>query len=602
MYPEALRQVLARQDDMRIRLPPSLRFAQNALMYLKSREPRLFALIIAIDTYKSTNAHCFRGAESDAQAFMDYLINHLGTPLQQITLLLNEKATRSGIIDAFTELANDSRVQSGDPIVFYYAGHGGETTAYKWQGVGDTASKNKMIIPYDYSFVHGQEVLPIEDDAIDKLINIIARPIPSCTLVFLDCCQSCIGDLNVDILDQAAQLADEVHNPAVLENIIYDQTRSSKPIPRFCDGGSMSNLLLTACGSINLALEFKGRSKLSMALILLLQTVGPGRLRYCDIQTHAGFPLVDNHGAAILDTSFDAGTYAHSINVHSNNVEGNNVWNTQNEVVNLHVHYSETSYGPPIDHGRRSELPGGFEGSPNTRLPRRSRAEAGSNQTQSEYSLNLLTSPHSPEHHIDRFGMGEEHIREVRKLFKNLIGLVQNRSNNMDTKLYEDEGAETSISTNGTNGVDDLISRMARLSITDKNPETTAQRSANVAKRVTHSPDQCSPHGKEFKFPLSVQDIHSLVKKSVESAIQKRTIGIHPHLPPWGIPLDTSIQRIPASLNSYPIYSPPNSATRSNRKAPARYYSDGRLNRPDWVQFTRPDEGYDADNEGVRLN
>ena len=113
------------------------------------------------------------------------------------------------------------------------------------------------------------------------------------------------------------------------------------PVFQFPEGDSKSHLFRTACGSSDLALEFKGRGKLSMALILLLQTVGPSMLMHCDIWTHGGFPFVDGHGVAHVGAALEAGAYARTVNVHSNNVEGNSVSNTQNVIINLHLHPTE---------------------------------------------------------------------------------------------------------------------------------------------------------------------------------------------------------------------------------------------------------------------
>jgi len=89
-----------------------------------SPQPKLFALIIGINDYD--NVRSLRGAVADALSFKDYLENGLKVPTQQIYTLLDKSASRSAIIEAFKSLRDDGRIQEGDPILIYYAGHGNE--------------------------------------------------------------------------------------------------------------------------------------------------------------------------------------------------------------------------------------------------------------------------------------------------------------------------------------------------------------------------------------------------------------------------------------------------------------------------------------------
>jgi hypothetical protein len=88
--------------------------------------PVLFALIIGIkytkaDGGKLTN---LEGAVSDANDVEDFLKEHLHVLPENIVNLRDSSATRFNILPQFRELARGRRIQPGDPILIFYAGHG----------------------------------------------------------------------------------------------------------------------------------------------------------------------------------------------------------------------------------------------------------------------------------------------------------------------------------------------------------------------------------------------------------------------------------------------------------------------------------------------
>jgi Caspase domain len=114
-----------------------------------SPEPSsFFALIIGINEYGSSMIPNLKGAVPDALAVKTYLEEHLGVPVSQIHLLCNAEATRSAIIQALNNFVSDQRIHHGDPILIFYAGHGGEVGAPKGWEAGE--AKIQMLIPHDF--------------------------------------------------------------------------------------------------------------------------------------------------------------------------------------------------------------------------------------------------------------------------------------------------------------------------------------------------------------------------------------------------------------------------------------------------------------------
>jgi len=80
-----------------------------------------WALIIGIDKYK--NASPLNYACSDAKAIADLLHQKFDFPKKNITLLLDNKASKRSLEKAFLRFSNDD-ILSDDRILFFFAGHG----------------------------------------------------------------------------------------------------------------------------------------------------------------------------------------------------------------------------------------------------------------------------------------------------------------------------------------------------------------------------------------------------------------------------------------------------------------------------------------------
>jgi hypothetical protein len=119
-------------------------------MSLHRLPPHLFALIIGINEYESPNIPNLVGAVPDADAMQYYLLEHLGVPSSQIWDLRNSEATRAAIIDGMEAFSLNDQIKEGDPILIYYAGHGGSANTPKGWEIGSTG-KIELLIPYDHS-------------------------------------------------------------------------------------------------------------------------------------------------------------------------------------------------------------------------------------------------------------------------------------------------------------------------------------------------------------------------------------------------------------------------------------------------------------------
>lgn len=162
---------------------------------LPSYSSRLFALLIGINTYNgsknTSNSRAtavyspnelptfndLRGAVPDAEQFHEYLITDLQVPQSHITFLRDKEATRERIIKAFQELSTNEKIQKGDSIFIFYAGHGAQAYPPKRLiGTPGCPERVELLVPHDYHKDPANvQNMGIPDYSLAALLNKIAK-------------------------------------------------------------------------------------------------------------------------------------------------------------------------------------------------------------------------------------------------------------------------------------------------------------------------------------------------------------------------------------------------------------------------------------------
>ncbi|KIJ46649.1 hypothetical protein M422DRAFT_778362 [Sphaerobolus stellatus SS14] len=265
----------------------------------------MFALIIGIDSYPNANKR-LKGAVNDAQAFRKYLVGCLRVPdsKRNITLLLNEKATKANIIRNLQALKTNSHINYGDPILIFFAGHGAEANPPpEWE----SRDKIQLILPYDYALKSLQPqgrqqrntdltyiISPghiLRNVIADRLFGALLDDICHCKgdniTVILDCCYSGSGtryDSSPDGEDNLLFRREEIPPDVVFDPDIdedgSDAYRAMSHCSEFYDKGTRSHMLLAACSKDELAREENGRGNFTRALLNLLRTSNVRDLTY----------------------------------------------------------------------------------------------------------------------------------------------------------------------------------------------------------------------------------------------------------------------------------------------------------------------------------
>ncbi|KJA22187.1 hypothetical protein HYPSUDRAFT_215982 [Hypholoma sublateritium FD-334 SS-4] len=240
---------------------------------------KLFALTIAINKYLNTHYTPLKGCIADAEDVESYLMNDLLVPSSQIFRLRNEEATRDRILRSLNFFRSNNNIKNGDPILIFFAGHGGETEAPPGWG-----SKIQMLIPYDCEMpigtgdcVHG-----IPDFLFGQHLHEISKVKGNNITVILDNCHSGSGTRDASFLTRGVRYRSgsfpglvpnrmSVAPPPILEG---PSTRIGGlgmiSGTNYRNGLLWSSVLLSACKSSELAKEHGGRGLFTTAL---LQTI-----------------------------------------------------------------------------------------------------------------------------------------------------------------------------------------------------------------------------------------------------------------------------------------------------------------------------------------
>src|SRR5579862_10033282 len=131
---------VAAQNTKTLRVQPKTGTYAGQTFYTNSH-----ALLIGIRTYANLpKAKWLDYADADARDLRDILIRSYGFLPDNVTILLNEQATRASIEAALASLADDNRVKKDDRILVFFSGHG---QTVKLKSGGDMG----FLIPYDAS-------------------------------------------------------------------------------------------------------------------------------------------------------------------------------------------------------------------------------------------------------------------------------------------------------------------------------------------------------------------------------------------------------------------------------------------------------------------
>ncbi|KAJ7904792.1 caspase domain-containing protein [Mycena leptocephala] len=245
----------------------------------------IFALIIGINDYIADGFLPLHGSVNDARAFEEYLLDPydkrgLQVPSSNIVLIVNKKATRAAIMDAFKShfLENENIPDRGEAtMILFFAGHGGAT------GNG----KVQTIYPVDVRTTNaaGEYVHAIPNYVLGWLLCELAEKKGPNITVILDCCHSgpCLAFmprssvvLTFTTGGMGGRAATDWHHiPPELDSHLWKGKTESAQSYHMWSPFTESWVLLAACRADEIAreIEYRGvrRGRFTECLIRLLR-------------------------------------------------------------------------------------------------------------------------------------------------------------------------------------------------------------------------------------------------------------------------------------------------------------------------------------------
>ncbi|KAK0227213.1 peptidase C14, caspase domain-containing protein, partial [Armillaria nabsnona] len=152
---------------------------------------RLWAVLIGIDKYSSSDCSILRGCINDVKKMAEFLINDLGMSEGRIHCLLNVTSpTRENIVDKLFNLSTNPEIQHGDSIIIYFSGHGSAYICSDYYEARTISAEGSIeaLCPMDRTASDADISIPdISDREINTILTEISLTKGPHITVILDC-------------------------------------------------------------------------------------------------------------------------------------------------------------------------------------------------------------------------------------------------------------------------------------------------------------------------------------------------------------------------------------------------------------------------------
>ena len=139
------------------------------------------ALLVGINKYPGQPLN---GCVNDVQDMANFLVSRCGFAMDDIRLLVDERATKDAIVDRLNWLVTG--LKEGDRILFHYSGHGAQLPTRNPEGEVDGLDEVICPVDFDWSDAH-----LIRDKEFNKIFSLLPNGV-ECVWIS-DSCHS--GDL-----------------------------------------------------------------------------------------------------------------------------------------------------------------------------------------------------------------------------------------------------------------------------------------------------------------------------------------------------------------------------------------------------------------------
>jgi hypothetical protein len=225
------------------------------------------ALLVGINKYPSQPLN---GCVNDVQDMANFLVSQCDFKMDDIRLLVDERATRDAIVDRLGWLLTG--LKSGDRVLFHYSGHGVQLPTRNPQGEVD--GLDEAICPVDFDWT---EAHTIRDKEFHRIFSAIPKGVEF--IWVSDSCHS--ADLSKEIPKKDIRIK-TLEIPADIQWRINTAKAKGLEADRFEKTAAVLNLaLISGCKSDQTSADavFDQRSNGALTYFLLKQLKGQDGLK-----------------------------------------------------------------------------------------------------------------------------------------------------------------------------------------------------------------------------------------------------------------------------------------------------------------------------------
>jgi metacaspase-1 len=214
------------------------------------------ALLVGINKYPTQPLN---GCVNDVQDMADFLVARCGFAMDDIRLLVDNRATKKAIVERLHWLV--SGLQKGDRVLFHYSGHGVQLPTRNPQGEVDGLDEAICPVEFDWSEAH-----TLRDDEFNKLFSVIPQGVEF--IWISDSCHS--GDLWRDLAPPQTTVK-TIIPPADINWRLHTAIQKNIGIKGLYEAASELNLVLIAgCRSNQTSADACFNNKFNGALTYFL--------------------------------------------------------------------------------------------------------------------------------------------------------------------------------------------------------------------------------------------------------------------------------------------------------------------------------------------
>jgi hypothetical protein len=191
------------------------------------------ALLVGINIYKPELDTNLRGCVNDVETMRKLLVDNFGFNPENIRVLVDERATKQGILDRLKWLLNGSK--EGDELVFYYSGHGSQVRDRNGDELDDQL--DEILCPHDLDW---------DDPLTDDILAALFKQLPEYVHLTMLCDSCHSGSISRSMSEIYRNTSKSITAPFDIRSRSYDKILPKNKMGKK-NKGTQRHLLMSGC-------------------------------------------------------------------------------------------------------------------------------------------------------------------------------------------------------------------------------------------------------------------------------------------------------------------------------------------------------------------